>query len=319
MPVNDERLSMVQAEYPPILSTAQAAELLGLSTRTVMNMAADGRLPARRLPGSRKYQFFLKEIIEALDAHRVVPEPPAAKPEPAPPPRRPARRLLPRRPRRRPSAPPNAEPPNGRGQPSTQPSPGDSGRTTATIAATLTTAALAGPGRAPHAPGRRPPPALPAARHRPGAASPGSRASRRPTTPATTTPDPAAAAAPDAGPPARTARHPAEDACVSRASSLPQRQQLVAHVDHDVPLNEPACVDTTTGSRPRPMFGPPPATPAPAKQPLTLERGLLLHQAQLEPLAAQLVLELESLRHRCHGASRRRPYRERVAGLSGEP
>jgi excisionase family DNA binding protein len=84
MPVNDERLSMVQAEYPPILSTAQAAELLGLSTRTVMNMAADGRLPARRLPGSRKYQFFLKEIIEALDAHRVVPRPPAAKSDPAP-------------------------------------------------------------------------------------------------------------------------------------------------------------------------------------------------------------------------------------------
>jgi excisionase family DNA binding protein len=87
MPVNDERLSMVKADYPPILSTAQVAELLGLSTRTVMNMAADGRLPARRLPGSRKYQFFLKEIIEALDAHRVVPDEPVV-PEPVKPARK---------------------------------------------------------------------------------------------------------------------------------------------------------------------------------------------------------------------------------------
>jgi excisionase family DNA binding protein len=84
MPVKDERLSMVQADYPPILSTAQVAELLGLSTRTVMNMAADGRLPARRLPGSRKYQFFLKEIIEALDASRVVPEEPVVEAQPEP-------------------------------------------------------------------------------------------------------------------------------------------------------------------------------------------------------------------------------------------
>jgi excisionase family DNA binding protein len=84
MPVNDERLSMVQSDYPPILSTGQVAELLGLSTRTVMNMAADGRLPARRLPGSRKYQFFLKEIIEALDANRVVPDEPVVEEEPEP-------------------------------------------------------------------------------------------------------------------------------------------------------------------------------------------------------------------------------------------
>ena len=79
MAVNDERLSMVERDYPPILTTAQVAELLGLSTRTVMNMAADGRLPARRLPGARKYQFFHKEIIEVLDANPVVPEPPPAK------------------------------------------------------------------------------------------------------------------------------------------------------------------------------------------------------------------------------------------------
>jgi excisionase family DNA binding protein len=90
--VNDERLAMVQAEYPPILNTAQVAELLGLSTRTVMNMAADGRLPARRLPGSRKYQYFLKEVIEVLDAHRVVPGEAAGEDEPEPEPAKPARK-----------------------------------------------------------------------------------------------------------------------------------------------------------------------------------------------------------------------------------
>ncbi len=61
----------VRATYPPILNTAQVAELLDLNPRTVLNMAGDGRLPASRLPGSRKFHFLLEDIIATLKANRV--------------------------------------------------------------------------------------------------------------------------------------------------------------------------------------------------------------------------------------------------------
>ena len=50
------------------------AELLDLNTRTVLTMAGDGRLPASRLTGSRKYHFVLEDIIETLKRNRVIPE-----------------------------------------------------------------------------------------------------------------------------------------------------------------------------------------------------------------------------------------------------
>ena len=64
----------VRNAYPPMLSTAQVAELLDLNPRTVLAMAGDGRLPASRLPDSRKYHFLLEDIITTLQANRVVPE-----------------------------------------------------------------------------------------------------------------------------------------------------------------------------------------------------------------------------------------------------
>ena len=65
----------VRAAYPPILNTAQVAELLDLNSRTVLNMAGDGRLPASRLPGSRKFHFVLDDIIETLKANRITSSP----------------------------------------------------------------------------------------------------------------------------------------------------------------------------------------------------------------------------------------------------
>lgn len=64
----------IRRQYPPILTTAQVAELLGLNVRTVMAMANDGRLQASRLPGSRKYHFFLENVLDALAKHPVAPE-----------------------------------------------------------------------------------------------------------------------------------------------------------------------------------------------------------------------------------------------------
>src|SRR5260370_28618206 len=53
------------------LTLPQVAELLHVSARTVFNMTRDGRLPARRLPGTRKYLYVRQEIIELVDQHRA--------------------------------------------------------------------------------------------------------------------------------------------------------------------------------------------------------------------------------------------------------
>ncbi len=74
-PASDDGYDAVRAMYPPILNTAQVAELLDLNPRTVLNMAGDGRLPASRLPGSRKFHFLLEEVIATLKANRIIPGP----------------------------------------------------------------------------------------------------------------------------------------------------------------------------------------------------------------------------------------------------
>lgn len=72
-PSKDDAFSRIREEYPPILTTAQVAELLDLNSRTVLLMAADGRLPASRLPGSRKFHFFLEDVLDTLKQHPVAP------------------------------------------------------------------------------------------------------------------------------------------------------------------------------------------------------------------------------------------------------
>lgn len=69
----DPSFARIRREYPAILTTAHVAELLDLNPRTVLNMAADGRLPASRLPGSRKFHFFLEDVLKALREHMVTP------------------------------------------------------------------------------------------------------------------------------------------------------------------------------------------------------------------------------------------------------
>lgn len=71
MAQDDQALDSIRNRYPPILTTAQVAELLGLNVRTVMVMANDGRLPASRLPGSRKYHFLLEDVLATLSQHRI--------------------------------------------------------------------------------------------------------------------------------------------------------------------------------------------------------------------------------------------------------
>ncbi len=90
MSTAEERLDRIRNQYPPIVTTAQVAELLGLNPRTVLLMAADGRLPASRLPGSRKFHFFLDDVIDTLKQHMVMPSTAPAQRAPAPGKRTPA-------------------------------------------------------------------------------------------------------------------------------------------------------------------------------------------------------------------------------------
>ena len=57
------------------LTLPQVAELLHVSTKTVFNMTKDGRLPARRLPGSRRYLYVRQEILDLLEETKTGPAP----------------------------------------------------------------------------------------------------------------------------------------------------------------------------------------------------------------------------------------------------
>ncbi len=50
--------------YPKIPRTGQVAEILGLKPGTVRKAAREGKLPAYRLPDTRKYRFIRDEIVE---------------------------------------------------------------------------------------------------------------------------------------------------------------------------------------------------------------------------------------------------------------
>ncbi|HUP69891.1 MAG TPA: helix-turn-helix domain-containing protein [Acidimicrobiales bacterium] len=71
--MSDAALRRLEESYPPIVSTAMVAEILGLNARTVLLMAQDGRLIASRIPGSRSYRFFLADVVRMLDENRLAP------------------------------------------------------------------------------------------------------------------------------------------------------------------------------------------------------------------------------------------------------
>ena len=65
-------------DYPLVMNTTQVAEMLGLpSIKTVQVLVRKGRIPAHRLPGSRRYRFLRDELIDWLqsDETRVTPLP----------------------------------------------------------------------------------------------------------------------------------------------------------------------------------------------------------------------------------------------------
>ena len=57
-----------------LLTTAQVAQLLHMSTKQILVYVQDGRIKAHRLPGMRQYLFWRKDIIDLIEASVVRPE-----------------------------------------------------------------------------------------------------------------------------------------------------------------------------------------------------------------------------------------------------
>lgn len=62
-------------EHPDkdLLVSADVAEILAIDVQVVRRFVREGRLPAYRLPGARRYYFFKDEIFAWLRSHAVVP------------------------------------------------------------------------------------------------------------------------------------------------------------------------------------------------------------------------------------------------------
>ena len=62
-------------DYPPVMTSADVAELLGHPVKQIQVMAREGRVPARRRPGAHQWLFPRDELIAWLrsDETKVVP------------------------------------------------------------------------------------------------------------------------------------------------------------------------------------------------------------------------------------------------------
>jgi excisionase family DNA binding protein len=54
---------VLTAAYPPVLTTAQAAELLHVHVEYLRKMVREDRIPAHRFPGGREMRFMLDELL----------------------------------------------------------------------------------------------------------------------------------------------------------------------------------------------------------------------------------------------------------------
>lgn len=62
-------------DYPPVMTSADVAGLLGHPVKQIQVMAREGRLPARLRPGTHQWRFLGDELITWLrsDETRVEP------------------------------------------------------------------------------------------------------------------------------------------------------------------------------------------------------------------------------------------------------
>jgi excisionase family DNA binding protein len=56
------------ADFPDVLTTAMAAELLHVHVEHVRRLVREGKIPAHRFPGGREIRFIRSELLEWLQA-----------------------------------------------------------------------------------------------------------------------------------------------------------------------------------------------------------------------------------------------------------
>jgi excisionase family DNA binding protein len=62
-PAEAQGPSLSTEAFPPILTTAQAAELLHVHVEYLRKMVREDRIPAHRFPGGREIRFVRDELI----------------------------------------------------------------------------------------------------------------------------------------------------------------------------------------------------------------------------------------------------------------
>ncbi len=55
-------------DFPPVLTTALAAELLQVHVEYLRRMVREGRVPCHRFPGGREMRFLRDELLDWLRA-----------------------------------------------------------------------------------------------------------------------------------------------------------------------------------------------------------------------------------------------------------
>jgi excisionase family DNA binding protein len=60
------------SDFPPVLTTALAAELLQVHVEYLRRMVREGRIPCHRFPGGREMRFLRDELLEWLHAQPGV-------------------------------------------------------------------------------------------------------------------------------------------------------------------------------------------------------------------------------------------------------
>lgn len=56
------------SDFPPVLTAAQAAELLQIHVEYLRKLVREGKVPCHRFPGGRELRFLRDELLEWLGA-----------------------------------------------------------------------------------------------------------------------------------------------------------------------------------------------------------------------------------------------------------
>ena len=63
-----EPIASAPGGFPPVLTTAMAADLLQVHVEYLRRMVREGRIPCHRFPGGREMRFLRDELLEWLAA-----------------------------------------------------------------------------------------------------------------------------------------------------------------------------------------------------------------------------------------------------------